>query len=306
MITQQEISGLLNQRVLGSGGQKIGQAKHVFYDDATGRPEWVTVKTGMLGGSETFIPVRDAVASEGHLKVPYSKDKIKSAPAVDVDAKGHLSAQEERRLYSFYGIDGSAPGPRPTGQQQRAETEQRAAADQRAAGQVSGQAASQRATTEQQQAAAPQAASAQAAAPAAEPQAAQSADAGLADDAMTLSAEKMHVRVERRETGRARLHKYIESEEREETIPLRHEEARLIREPITDANRGDAAAGAELSESDHVVILHEEKPVVETTVEPTERVRLAVEELTEQQTVRGTVRREQIRIEDSPDDDQRR
>ncbi|WP_034263393.1 DUF2382 domain-containing protein [Actinospica robiniae] len=299
MITQQEISGLLNQQVLGSSGQKIGQAKHVFYDDATGRPEWVTVKTGMLGGNETFIPIRDAVASEGHLKVPYSKDKIKSAPNVDVDAKGHLSAQEERRLYSFYGIDGSAPGPRAAGQQ-RMGNEQRAAADQRAAGQVSGQAASQRAA-EEQQAAAPRAAAPQAGA-----DAAMSADAGLADDAMTLSEEKMHVRVERRESGQARLHKYIESEEREETIPLRHEEARLIREPITDANRGDAVAGPELSESDHVVTLHAEKPVVETTVEPTERVRLAVEEHTEQQTVRGTVRREQIRIEDAPDDDQSR
>ena len=303
MITQQEISGLLNQQVLGNGGQKIGQAKHVFYDDATGRPEWVTVKTGMLSGGETFIPVREAVASEGHLKVPYSKDKIKSAPTVDIDAKGHLSAQEESRLYRFYGIDGGVAGQRPTGQQ-RMGNEQRAAADQRAAGQVSGQAAGQRAA--EPQAAAPQAAAPQAAAPQAGMDAAASGDAGLAEDAMMLSEEKMHVRVERRESGQARLHKYIETEEREQTVPLRHEEARLIREPITDANRGDAVAGAELSEADHVVTLHAERPVVETTVEPTERVRLAVEERTEQQTVRGTVRKEQIRIEDAPEDDQRR
>ena len=65
-------------------------------------------------------------------------------------------------------------------------------------------------------------------------------------------------------------------------------------------------SGPEISEADRVVTLHAEKPVVETTVEPTERVRLAVEEHTEQQTVRGTVRKEQIRIEDAPDEEQRR
>lgn len=316
MITQQEISGLLNQQVFGSGGQKIGQARHVFYDDATGRPEWVTVKTGMLGGGETFVPVRDAVLSEGHLKVPYSKGKIKSAPSVDIDAKGHLSAKEEHRLYDFYGIDGDAAR-----RGQPPEDRQRIADEQAAAGQISGQAAGQRAATQQQAAAAQptaeraplrepagtEAAQGTAAtAPASDPTAGAAGAPGAPGEAMTLSEEKLHVRVERRESGRARLHKYVETEEREQTIPLRHEEATLIREPITEANRGEALAGPEISESDHVVTLHAEQPVVETTVEPVERVRLAVEEHTEQQTVHGTVRKEHIRIEDSPDDGQRR
>lgn len=54
---------------------------------------------------------------------------------------------------------------------------------------------------------------------------------------MTRSEERMHVGVERRETGRARLRKYVVTEDVEQTVPLRHEEVRIEREPITDANR---------------------------------------------------------------------
>jgi hypothetical protein len=42
-----------------------------------------------------------------HVEVPYDKDRIKDAPSVDVDAGGHLSADQERELYRHYDIDGS-------------------------------------------------------------------------------------------------------------------------------------------------------------------------------------------------------
>jgi stress response protein YsnF len=274
MITQEQLSTVLDHPVYGDGGQKIGEARHVFYDDATGQPEWVTVKTGLFGGSESFVPIHDAVLAQDHLEVPYSKDKIKAAPNVDVDAGGHLSVNEEHRLYDFYGIDWDAALQRFTEQQPtRGQGPGQQAADQQAIGQ-----------------------------PAAQQQA--GAAAGTAQDAMTRSEEQMHVGVERHEAGRARLRKYVVTEEQEQTVPVRHEEARLVREPITEANRGDAMSGPEISEAEHEVILHEETPVVETRAEPKERVRLDVDEHTEQTTVRGTVRKEQINVED-PDDDQR-
>lgn len=119
---------------------------------------------------------------------------------------------------------------------------------------------------------------------------------------MTRSEEQMHVGVERHETGRARLRKHVVTEEQEQTVPVRHEEARLVREPITEANRGDAMSGPEISEAEHEVILPEEQPVVETKAEPKERVRLDVDEHTEQATVRGTVRKERIELEEDADD----
>ncbi|MFJ5730969.1 hypothetical protein [Streptomyces paradoxus] len=66
------------------------------------------MKTGLFGTSESFVPLHDAAVVEDHLEVPYDKDKVKDAPNVDVDAGGHLSEQEEHRLYEHYGIDWDA------------------------------------------------------------------------------------------------------------------------------------------------------------------------------------------------------
>ena len=95
---------------------------------------------------------------------------------------------------------------------------------------------------------------------------------------MTRSEEQMHVGVERREAGRARLRKYVVTEEVQQTVPVRHEEVRVEREPITEANRGEAMAGPEIGEAEHEVTLHEERPVVETKTVPVERVRMTTEE----------------------------
>jgi stress response protein YsnF len=51
------------------------------------------------------------------------------------------------------------------------------------------------------------------------------------------------------------------------------------------------------SEDEHEVVLSEERPVVEKTVEPVERVRLGTEEVTSQETVSEDVRRERVEAE---------
>jgi stress response protein YsnF len=43
---------------------------------------------------------------------------------------------------------------------------------------------------------------------------------------------------------------------------VEHEEVRVEREPITEANREAAMAGLYITESEHEVTLHEERPVV--------------------------------------------
>ncbi|MER6616227.1 PRC-barrel domain-containing protein [Streptomyces xantholiticus] len=108
MITKAQIRDVLDHPVYDADGNKIGNAKHVFLDDATGEPDWVSVRTGLFGSSESFVPIRDAHMVEDHLEVPYPKDRIKDAPNVDVDAGGHLSAEEEQRLYRHYSIDWNA------------------------------------------------------------------------------------------------------------------------------------------------------------------------------------------------------
>ena len=114
------------------------------------------------------------------------------------------------------------------------------------------------------------------------------------DEAMTVSEERLRVGTEKRESGRARLRKYVVTENVTKTVPVRHEEVRVEREPITDANVGAAKSGPDISEEEHEVVLREERPVVEKDVVPTERVRLTKETSTHDETVSGEVRKEQV------------
>ncbi|MEU4621923.1 PRC and DUF2382 domain-containing protein [Actinoplanes sp. NPDC023801] len=123
---------------------------------------------------------------------------------------------------------------------------------------------------------------------------------GLRDDAMTRSEERLTVDTETEQVGRARLRKYVVAEKAQVTVPVSHEEVRIDREPITEANRARALDGPDITESEHEVRLYAERPVVETQVEAVERVRLAKETVTEEQTVGGQVRKEHIEA-DLPD-----
>ena len=114
---------------------------------------------------------------------------------------------------------------------------------------------------------------------------------------MTVSEERLAVGTERQEAGRARLRKYVVTENVTQTVPVQREEVRLEREPITDANVGAATSGPEISEEEHEVVLHEERPVVEKETVPVERVRLDTETVTEQQTVDADVRKERVDVE---------
>ena len=113
------------------------------------------------------------------------------------------------------------------------------------------------------------------------------------DEAMTVSEERLRVGTEKRERGRAWLRKYVVTENVTKTVPVSHEEIRVEREPITDANVGAAKSGPDISEEEHEVVLHEERPVVEKDVVPTERVRLN-KETTTHENVSGEVRKKEV------------
>jgi uncharacterized protein (TIGR02271 family) len=118
------------------------------------------------------------------------------------------------------------------------------------------------------------------------------------DDAMTRSEEELRVGRQTRERGRVRLRKYVTTEQVTQTVPVQREEARVEREPITDANIDAAMAGPDISEAEHEVILHEEQPVVEKRTVPRERVRLEKEAVTSEEQVADEVRKEQIDLDD--------
>ena len=120
------------------------------------------------------------------------------------------------------------------------------------------------------------------------------------DDAMTRSEEHLRVSgTETTETGRVRLRKYITTDEESVTVPVTREEVRLEREPITDANRGEALDGPDMKENEIDVTLHETRGRVETETRPVERVHLDKDTVTEEERVSGTVREEQIDIDET-------
>jgi uncharacterized protein (TIGR02271 family) len=120
------------------------------------------------------------------------------------------------------------------------------------------------------------------------------------DNAMTRSEEELAIGTRQAEVGRARLKKYIVTEQVQTTVPVQREEVRIEREPITDANVGDAHDGPAISEEEHEVTLHAEEPVVEKTVVPKERVRLEKDTVTDEHEVSEEVRKERIEHEGGP------
>ena len=105
MITKDAVRGLAGTDVYGNDGDKIGSVGQVYLDNATGEPAWVSVRTGLFGTKESFVPLRDADLTGDRVEVPYGKDQVKSAPRIDQD--GELSPAEEEELYEHYGLGSS-------------------------------------------------------------------------------------------------------------------------------------------------------------------------------------------------------
>ncbi|MCM6774153.1 PRC and DUF2382 domain-containing protein [Nocardia sp. CDC159] len=115
-----------------------------------------------------------------------------------------------------------------------------------------------------------------------------------ADDALVRSEERLNVRTESEEVGKARLRKYVVTEEQSVTVPVEHEEVRIEREPITDPS---AVRNAEIGEAEQEVTLHADRVKVNKQAVPVEKVRLAVDEVEDERTVSDTVRKERFETE---------
>jgi uncharacterized protein (TIGR02271 family) len=261
-ITRNQVESLTTSggTVVGADGQKIGSIGQVYVDDSTGEPSFVTVKTGLFGTAESFVPLQDATVTGSDIRVAYDKNEVKDAPRVDPD--GRITPTEEQRLYAHYGL--SSRGGYTSG------TERAGVSGTRDYG------------TRGYDTSGP-----------------------TTDDAMTRSEERLKVGTRKEEAGRARLRKYVVTENVSQTVPVSREEVRVEREPITDKNVGAARSGPNISEEEHEVVLHEERPVVEKTTEPVERVRVGTETVTDEQTVTEEVRKEQIEVEGDTDGNNR-
>ncbi len=83
-------------------GEKVGEITEVYYDDVTGRPEWLAIRTGLFGMKKTLVPIHGSRPfGDGDLQVAFDKGTVKDAPRID--PAGHLTPEEERDLWAYYG-----------------------------------------------------------------------------------------------------------------------------------------------------------------------------------------------------------
>jgi uncharacterized protein (TIGR02271 family) len=245
-MTDIDYQGWIGRNAVDSSGDKIGRIEAIYLDDATGQPEWLAVKTGLIGSKLSFAPMAGTSNSGDDLQLPYTKDLVKDAPNVEAD--GHLEPDEEAALYRHYDRGADYDRYQWTDDQES--------------------------WTEGHDTSGP-----------------------TTDDAMTRSEEEVRVDKQRREAGRARLRKYVVTEDVNVTVPVEREEVRVEREPITDANRDKAMSGPDISEEEHEVTLTEEEVVVSKQAVPKERVRLEKDTVTDQEQVNESVRKEQVEVE---------
>jgi uncharacterized protein (TIGR02271 family) len=261
MPTPDDVYGWRGQELRGTDDEKLGTIEEIYLDSETGQPEWALITTGLFGVKRSFVPLRDASRSGDGVAVPVDKATVKDAPKIDPD--GQLSQREEAELYRHYGLqygESQAGQGAPEG---NATVGEHRSHDEDAAGTVG-----------------------------------RDVSGPTTDDAMTRSEEELRVGTSERERGRVRLRKYVVEDEVTQTVPVRREEVRVEREPITDSNVGDATSGPEISSEEHEVVLHEEEPVADKRVVPKERVHLDKDVKTDEREVSETVRKEQLDVED--------
>ena len=277
MLDEREVSASIGSTAYDANGQKIGTVEHFYVDDRTGAPTWVAVTTGLFGTRQSVVPAVDASFADGRLSLPVAVDAVKSAPHLTGD---HLTPADEEELRRHYGAQDGV----------RAEAQDDDLADSRdtVRDEAPVAAPGDRSPTVEIPAEAPL--------PAAAPH----------DGGMTRSEEQLVVGTERVATTRARLVKYVVTEEVQITVPIRREEIRVEQVPIdapddlpgetllTDAPQNATAASGGLPDE---IVLHTERPVVTVEVVPTERVRLRTQLVQGQETVTEQVQREQIVVD---------
>jgi uncharacterized protein (TIGR02271 family) len=177
-----DIRQLIGCAAVDQEGSKLGKIGHVYLDDRTGQPMWVTVATGMFGTKQSYA--------------------------------GHLGGETAQ------GAGDSRRADRPETSAQEPRAQETSAQSRGTAG-------------------------------------------STGDDAMTRSEERLRVGTEGVEAGRARLRKYVVTGNVTTQVPVSHEEVRVEREPVTEADRDTAMAGPDIAEAEHHVTLHAERPVVE-------------------------------------------
>ena len=106
------------------------------------------------------------------------------------------------------------------------------------------------------------------------------------------SEEHLNVSKDRVESGQVRLRKYVVNETESVEVPVEREEVRVVREPLTDADR--ANYDGKIGEAEAAVTLHEDRVNVSKESVPVEKVSLEKDTVQDTERVSDQVRKERF------------
>ncbi len=103
----------IGRTLIDTDDDKLGTIEAIYFDEQTGRPQWIAVKTGLFGMKHNFVPHADAMPDGDLVRTPYDKGLVDDAPKVDPDED--LADDQVAELYRYYGLPYEAPavGPDP-------------------------------------------------------------------------------------------------------------------------------------------------------------------------------------------------
>lgn len=256
---------LQNSTVFATDGDKIGSVGQVYLDDVTNEPTFVTVKTGLFGARETFVPLQQAQTTADGITVPFEKSFVKDAPNVDAD--GSLTPEEEQRIYEYYSMEYSAADYDGDVRRDDVRTDAGAAGVAGTAG-VAGVADRRDVADHDRR---------------------DVTDA----DSVVVKDEHLNVGTERRASGRVRLRKQAYTTTETVEVPVTREEVVVERESV-DPNSAEARTAGR--DGDVEVTTYEETPVVNKTVDA-EKVSLGKRQVQDTETVTEEVRHEDVKVD---------
>ena len=264
------IEDLANATAFDVDGDKVGGVQDVYVNDTSGQPDFVSVNHGLFGAGTSIVPLRGHTLRDGELHLAFPKDRIEDAP--DLDENGHLTTEDQDAFYRHYGLT-------ETKDVTTYDTGRHAAAGAAGAGAAgaagAGAAAGERRDVKD-----------------VETDAAAAGAAATDKDAIIRSEEQLNVEKDRVESGQVRLRKYVVNETETVEVPVEREEVRVVREPITDADR--ANFDGKIGEQEASVTLHEERVNVNKESVPVEKVSLEKDTVQDTERVSEELRKERF------------
>jgi uncharacterized protein (TIGR02271 family) len=290
---------LIGARVIGGDGQEVGTVQQIFHDDKDGTPVWARIRSGTR---DLFVPLGGSRVTKDGLSVPFDSRQILSSP--DLGVKQHMSAAQTDQLNRHFGLAVPTQAGPPDAGLERGRAQQDAAQRAQAQRDQAQRDQAQRDQAQRDQARRDQARQGETelgragGGPRLRDEAqtgeVQRGEAEVGEDWLIRAEERFDVGTEMRESGRARLHKYVDVEPVEQTVHVFHEEYEIERVPIS----AEEQVRGEIAEGEQEIALHEERPVLHKEAVAVERVRLKKKRVDEDRTLRDEIRRERFEVED--------